>query len=411
MANDKKKASGVQAERKRLEEFCRDHLKPGRHFGTIHRRNCPDTGSSSWDRCRLCGAKPGLWKEGAERICEYMGVLVGPAELERELVEVAGGDGWVCFRITLYLAENNGVLGHGIGAHKHADPNIMVKKAKKNALIDGVKTTFALSDLFDDADGSEGRGVQTSADAGGQKPAGKPAGKRAAPGGRAAPASSPPRQSAPPAPPVNDAAEDEGGGDLPKRKPPSWWKIKAEFPTARWTVLDRDDREYNIMGVIHFPCDTRALVGGGRRRWSPFEPRDGKPEFKTKPPFPEWAALDWYGLLEWAIKHRLKRKSGDETNNFNDPFHHLLADRYNCVYQGAVLPIAEQAAALDYIAWGLVQKNNGVVPEWAADALAESQQAQLRNEAGERQAAAPAAAPAEAEDADAFAMDDEDVPF
>jgi hypothetical protein len=313
MAGKSKKSAGadVLAKRAELEAFCKDELKMGRHFGTIHRKTCRTPDAQEWTPCASCGSKPSLYQPGAERICEFRGVLIGDPVLDREIVEVAGGTNWVAFRIPLTFRDDNTVLGYGIGAYKHADPNIMVKKAKKNALIDGTRTGFALSDLFDDADHDDpsAEQLQSSADA------------RPAP--RAPRAAAPPRSSAQPladqpdlgathpanvqdgpAPPAREATE----ASTPS---PKWWEIRAEFPTARWTVCDREDKEYTIMGVIHFPADARPMSGGGARKWSPFEPNSqGKPEFKTKEPFLEYAQLNWYQLLDWAIKHRLKREHG-----------------------------------------------------------------------------------------------------
>jgi hypothetical protein len=355
MAGKSKKSAGadVLAKRAELEAFCKDELKMGRHFGTIHRKTCRTPDAQEWTPCASCGSKPSLYQPGAERICEFRGVLIGDPVLDREIVEVAGGTNWVAFRIPLTFRDDNTVLGYGIGAYKHADPNIMVKKAKKNALIDGTRTGFALSDLFDDADHDDpsAEQLQSSADA------------RPAP--RAPRAAAPPRSSAQPladqpdlgathpanvqdgpAPPAREATE----ASTPS---PKWWEIRAEFPTARWTVCDREDKEYTIMGVIHFPADARPMSGGGARKWSPFEPNS---------------------------------QGKDETNHFNDPFHHLLADRYACVFNGSVLPIAEHAAAMDFMAWGLVKKNGGAVPEWVEKALAEH---------GARRQEQPVAAPAD----------------
>lgn len=402
------------AKRAELEDFCKTTLKPGRHFGTIHRKGCTQADRQEWDNCPNCKSRPSLYQPGAERICEWRNVLIGEPVLQDELVRVAGGQGWVAFCVTLTDRASGDVLGHGVGAAKHQDPNIMVKKAKKNAVIEAVRTTFALSDLFDDADheGEEGavqpsaatrsddrRGVQLT-------PGGRPraAARQAAPA-PAAPAPSAPAgiedaRSAPAAPPAG-----------PIKAAPPWWKVRAEFPRARWTVLDRDNSEYGIMGVIHFAHDKRPELGL-RDKWSPFSPnpQTGKPEFKSKPPFPEWASLTWYGLLEWAIKHRLARAGGDDTNGYNDPFHHLLTDNYICVFKGAVMPIAEHAAAMDYIAWGLVRKNGGAVPEWVAAALdgrdPESEAPAAAPDAPE----APADAPASDDAADSFDLDS-DVPF
>lgn len=395
-AKKEKPGEKVLAKRAELEAFCKDTLKPGRHFGVIHRKSCGTPREQGWEPCQSCGSKPSLYQPGAERICEWRGVLIGEPVLQEELVRVAGGNGWVAFRVTLTDRDSGDVLGHGIGAYKHTDPNIMVKKAKKNAVIEAVRTSFALSDLFDDADGQDGWAPVLDGDT---KPApplpDHPRAKR--------------EQAAPPraAPPRPPAAPRQGG-----RQAPAWWKVRAEYPGARCTVSDRDDNEYGVQGAIHFKPEDRPMAGGGTKKWSPFEPNDqGKPDWKAKEPFTEWAQLDWYGLLEWAIKHRLSRNDGDDTNHFNDPFHHLLADKFINVYRNAVMPIAEHAAAMDFIAWGLVQKNGGPVPEWASNALEEARSAAFDAANKTEAKGQPDQAPPATESDDTFALDDEDVPF
>ena len=54
-------------------------------------------------------------------------------------------------------------------------------------------------------------------------------------------------------------------------------------------------------------------------------------------------------------------------------------------------PIAEHAAAMDWIAWGIVKKKDGVVPSWVLDAMNNDEPA-----------------PAPAEPGSDFSLDDEE---
>ena len=401
----KREGSEILAKREELEQFCKTELKLGRHFGTVHRKTCRTPKVQEWTPCASCGSKPSLYQPGAERICEYRKVLIGEPKLDRDIVEVAGGSGWVAFRITLTYRENSEVLSHGVGAYKSNDPNVMVKKAKKNAVIDATRTGFALSDLFDDADHDDPtvEELQSSADTDPKpkppaRPASAPPPAARAAGGRDMSARAEDRAAGRDVQAHDDPPAPSSGSGLEAPNPasgkpaPPWWEVRAEYPKARWTVMDRDDREYTIMGVIHALPTAKPMLGGGSRQWSPFTPNsEGRPEFKTKEPFLTWAQMDWYQLLEWAIAHRLKRENEDETNHFNDPFHNLLADQYVCVYNGAVLPIAEHAAAMDWIAWGIVKKKDGVVPSWVLDAMNNDEPA-----------------PAPAEPGSDFSLDDEE---
>ncbi len=441
MSKTTKDKSAERAQKRvELEEWCREHLKPGRHFGTIHKkvgardqaRWCNNYGKNTWGPCDDCSALPALRQPGAERICDYLGVLIGPPELARDVVEASGGNGWCAFRIALTDKATGEVVGHGIGACRNTDPNIMVKKAKKNALIDAVRTGFALSDFFDDGEGDEGGDAGSNAQApasSNDKPqrAATPARSANTPGG---PAQAPQPAQPPAAPPAS--APGPRGGAAPAREPtdkpglpmnqatgqvkdPSWWRIGKDVPGALWTVLDREDNEYGVQGCIHFPARNTPECGGGQKKWSPFTPNaGGKPEFKTKEPFITWCHLTWLQLLEYAISHRLERDKIEDTNHYSDPFHHLLADKSVCVFNSAVLPIAEHAAALDLVAWGVVQRRGGSIPEWASEALVETRKAAGIPAPEPAPAPAPAPAPPSppaAEPPNEFIIDEDEVPF
>lgn len=158
----KEEIATQQALHELIEELINKILSPGEDFGIAHDKGCrerlkeregqrPFAGPG---RCDACGRKPDLWLPGAERIAKRLGYYYGEPEVATDIMEAIQGieAPWIAFRVAVIDRKTGEVVGYGVGARSllqnKGDQNAMIKMAKKSAIIDACKTTFALSGFF-----------------------------------------------------------------------------------------------------------------------------------------------------------------------------------------------------------------------------------------------------------------------
>ena len=154
MPMEQRGALEVRQQVNQIQYLMREVLKDGEHFGTI----------------KGCGTKPTLLQSGAEKIA-YMFHFVPEYEVTR--VNLEGGHREYEVKCTLRQRDTNQVMGGGLGLcttmeskyryrwegygnNRHrvenqdiADTyNTVLKRAKKRAFVDAVKSTTAASDIF-----------------------------------------------------------------------------------------------------------------------------------------------------------------------------------------------------------------------------------------------------------------------
>ncbi len=196
-----------------------ESLKASEDFGVVHRKGCEEKFKQEHKkpyfkgpgRCPVCEAKSDLWLPGAEQITRGMDCQFGEPMIAQDVMDAAKDIDyvWVAFRVPIIDSQTGECIGYGVGARSLIDSagnaNTMLKMAKKSAIIDAVKSTFALSSYFtQDVQDVETAGEVTATP------------KSAGP----APASPPPAPSAPvaPQPPSRPvAASDPAPAPTPPR--------------------------------------------------------------------------------------------------------------------------------------------------------------------------------------------------
>jgi hypothetical protein len=143
-----------------VESIIRETLRPGEDFGIVHDRGnsrrpgCKTQDYQGWSRCGSCHRKPDLWLAGAEKVAKRMGCLISEPVVATDIMQAIGpaAGPWIAFRCQVVKRSTGEVQGHGIGARSIAthegDLNAAMKMGRKSAIIDAVKSTFALSGFF-----------------------------------------------------------------------------------------------------------------------------------------------------------------------------------------------------------------------------------------------------------------------
>ncbi len=164
-----KAAVAAYSEKRRvLREFLRSELEPGIDYGLVHRKT--KIGPRDYQPCRYhgqdvmrneagdiipcpaCGAKPLLWKPGAEKVVSLLR-LTASYEVDGQTMDVLGLRGKsIAFRCLLLDRASGHIVAEGRGAAdlgvRGRDANATIKMAKKSALIDAVLNVGALSGAF-----------------------------------------------------------------------------------------------------------------------------------------------------------------------------------------------------------------------------------------------------------------------
>jgi hypothetical protein len=152
-----------QNERKVMLDFVRSSLVKDVDFGTIHRKigasgskqYCPNDGKTELGLCDKCGAKPSLFKAGAEKIASPTGLLRALPTFKKDedtFMMLGAKPGTICLICEITTMDGMAVLAQGRGCRNvdqdYGDANKTIKMCQKSAQIDATLRLVSGSDLF-----------------------------------------------------------------------------------------------------------------------------------------------------------------------------------------------------------------------------------------------------------------------